>query len=345
MHASMTAMLLDGPGQPLRQASLPVPVPRGLEILIRVSACAVCRTDLHIVDGELAPHLLPLVPGHEIVGRVAAGGPQARRFQPGQRVGVPWLAGSCGACRYCAGGRENLCERAAFTGYDRHGGFAEYTLTDERYCFALPDVYDDTHAAPLMCAGLIGYRAYAMTGQAERLGLYGFGAAAHLVAQLARRQGREVYAFTRRGDSRSQAFARSLGVAWAGASDAMPPSPLDAAILFAPAGELVPQALAATCKGATVVCAGIHMSDIPAFPYALLWGERCLRSVANLTRADGEQFLRQAAHAKLVTSVVPYPLAAANEALADLRAGRVDGAAVLVPALSRQVAGHGPHPS
>ena len=329
----MTAMLLDAPGRPLRRARLPVPAPQGTEILIRVSACAVCRTDLHIVDGELAPHLLPLVPGHEIVGTVAGLGPAARRFAAGQRVGVPWLAGSCGACRYCAGGRENLCERAAFTGYDRHGGFADYTLADERYCFALPDAYDDTHAAPLMCAGLIDYRAYAMTGQAARIGLYGFGAAAHLVAQLARHQGREVFAFTRPGDTRSQAFARALGAAWAGPSDAMPPSPLDAAILFAPAGELVPQALAATCKGATVVCAGIHMSDIPSFPYALLWGERCLRSVANLTRADGEQFLRLVAHAEVATSVVPYPLAAANEARADLRAGRIDGAAVLVPGL------------
>lgn len=334
MHASMTAMLLDAPGRPLRRAILPIPTPQACEILIRVAACAVCRTDLHIVDGELAPHLLPLVPGHEIVGTVAGAGPRAGRFRPGQRIGVPWLAGSCGACRYCVGGRENLCERAAFTGYDRHGGFAEYTLADERYCFALPDAYDDTHAAPLMCAGLIGYRAYAMTGQAERIGLYGFGAAAHLVAQLARRQGRAVYAFTRPGDARSQAFARALGAAWAGPADAMPPVPLDAAILFAPAGELVPQALAATCKGATVVCAGIHMSDIPAFPYALLWGERCLRSVANLTRADGEQFLRQVAHGEVATSVRPYPLAAANQALDDLRAGRLDGAAVLVPALS-----------
>lgn len=334
MHASMTAMLLDAPGRPLRLASLPVPTPQGREILIRVAACAVCRTDLHIVDGELASHLLPLVPGHEIVGTIAGAGPQARRFRPGQRVGVPWLAGSCGTCRYCAGGRENLCERAAFTGYDRHGGFAEYTLADERYCFALPDAYDDTHAAPLMCAGLIGYRAYAMAGPAERIGLYGFGAAAHLVAQLARRQGRTVYAFTRPGDARSQAFARLLGAAWAGPADAMPPAPLDAAILFAPAGELVPQALAASSRGATVVCAGIHMSDVPTFPYALLWGERCLRSVANLTRADGERFLRQVAHGEVATSVAPYPLARANQALADLRAGRVDGAAVLVPGLS-----------
>lgn len=331
MRSSMTAMLLDAPGQPLRQARLPLPEPGAGEVLLEVGACAVCRTDLHIVDGELAPHRLPLVPGHEIVGRVVAAGPGMGRFVPGQRVGVPWLGGSCGACPYCAMGRENLCDRPVFTGYDRHGGFAEYTVADARYCFALPEAYDDAHAAPLLCAGLIGYRAYAMTGDAQRLGLYGFGAAAHLLTQLALRQGREVFAFTRPGDTRSQAFARALGAAWAGAAEEAPPLPLDAAILFAPAGTLVPQALAAVRKGGTVVCAGIHMSDIPAFPYARLWGEHCLRSVANLTRADGESFFRLVARGEVATTVVPYPLADANRALDDLRAGRIDGAAVLVP--------------
>jgi propanol-preferring alcohol dehydrogenase len=331
MTASMTAMVLDAPGQLLRKATLAVPEPGEGEILIRVTACAVCRTDLHIVDGDLTPHLLPLVPGHEIVGRVVAAGPRTQRFRPGQRVGVPWLGGTCGACPYCLQGRENLCDRPAFTGYDRHGGFADYTLADERYCFVLPDAYGDVQAAPLLCAGLIGYRAYAMTGAAARIGLYGFGAAAHLIAQLALLQGRAVFAFTRAGDSRSQAFARALGVDWAGASDQTPPVALDAAIIFAPDGELVPRALAAVRKGGAVVCAGIHMSDIPSFPYARLWGERCLRSVANLTRADGDAFFRQIAQGELATTTVAYPLEAANAALQDLRAGRIDGAAVLVP--------------
>ena len=335
MRLTMEAMLLDAPGRPLRKARLALPRAQGRDILIKVSACAVCRTDLHIVDGELPPHLMPLIPGHEIVGRVTGAGALAQRFRPGQRVGVPWLAGSCGACAFCSAGRENLCERATFTGYDRHGGFADYTLADERYCHALPDAYDDAHAAPLLCAGLIGCRAYAMTEGGRRLGLYGFGASAHLVAQLALQQGREVCAFTRPGDTRSQAFARALGAAWAGAADAAPPAPLDAAILFAPAGELVPQALAATRKGGIVVCAGIHMSDIPSFPYALLWGERCVRSVANLTRADGDAFFGQIAHGALRTTVRTYPLGAANEALDALRAGRIDGAAVLVPEGSR----------
>lgn len=332
MAETMSAMVLDAPGRPLREARLPIPVPDGHDVLLRVTACAVCRTDLHIVDGELPAHLSPLVPGHEIVGLVAGAGPLARRFQPGQRVGVPWLGGSCGVCPYCAAGRENLCEHAVFTGYDRHGGFADYTLADERYCFALPDAYDDAHAAPLLCAGLIGYRAYGMTGSGHRIGLYGFGAAAHLIAQLARRHGRDVFAFTRAGDAPAQAFARALGAAWAGPSDVAPPVPLDAAILFAPAGDLVPRALAATARGGVVVCAGIHMSDIPSFPYALLWGERCLRSVANLTRADGEAFFRAVAHGEVATTVVCYPLCEANRALGDLRAGRVTGAAVLVPA-------------
>jgi propanol-preferring alcohol dehydrogenase len=331
IQESMTAMLLDAPGRALRQARLPTPRAHGHDILIRVRACAVCRTDLHIVDGELPAHLLPLVPGHEIVGTVVESGALARRFRPGQRVGVPWLGGTCNACPYCARGRENLCERAVFTGYDRPGGFAEYTLADERYCFALPDEYDDVHAAPLLCAGLIGYRAYTMTGDARRLGLYGFGAAAHLITQLAVRQGREVFAFTRPGDERAQAFSRSLGAVWAGPSGGPPPQRLDAAILFAPAGELVPEALAAVAKGGTVVCAGIHMSDIPAFPYALLWGERCVRSVANLTRADGEAFFAQLGHGEVRTSAVTFPLEAANEALDALRAGRLEGAAVLVP--------------
>lgn len=332
--ATMRAMLLDAPGRPLRPARLPVPRPGPGEILLRVRACAVCRTDLHIVDGELAPHLLPLVPGHEIVGTVAAAGAGAGRFRLGARVGVPWLGATCGACSYCLDGRENLCDHPRFTGYDRHGGFADYTLADERYCFALPPAYDDAHAAPLLCAGLIGYRAYAMTGQARRLGLYGFGAAAHLLAQLALRQGRAVHAFTRPGDSRSQAFARALGAAWTGAAGEMPPAPLEAAIVFAPAGELLPQALAASAKGATVVCAGIHMSDIPSFPYSLLWGERCLRSVANLTRADGDAFLGQVRGGEVATTVRPYALEQANEALDDLRAGRIDGAAVLLPGLA-----------
>jgi propanol-preferring alcohol dehydrogenase len=332
MQTTMTAMVLDAPGRPLRKATLPVPRPQGHEILIRVRACGVCRTDLHIVDGELAPHLLPLVPGHEIAGEVAGSGQLAQRFRSGQRVGVPWLGGTCNACSWCRGGRENLCDHALFTGYDRHGGFAEYTL---------PDAYDDVHAAPLLCAGLIGYRAYAMTGDARRLGLYGFGAAAHLIAQLALRQGREVLAFTRAGDARSQAFARALGAAWAGPSDAQPPEPLDAAILFAPAGALVPQALAATVKGGMVVCAGIHMSNIPSFPYRLLWGERCVRSVANLTRADGENFFRQVAHGEVATTVVRYTLEDANAALDDLRAGRIDGAAVLVPPAAQSAAQSG----
>ena len=328
---TMRAMVLDAPGRPLRATCLPVPVPAGRDVLIHVTACAVCRTDLHIVDGDLPPHRLPLVPGHEIVGLVAGAGPEAERFRLGQRIGVPWLGGSCGVCRYCMEGRENLCDRAVFTGYDRDGGFAGYTLADERYCFALPEAYDDAHAAPLLCAGLIGYRAYAMADRAHRIGLYGFGAAAHLIAQLARQQGREVFAFTRAGDTRAQAFARTLGAAWAGPSDAPVPAPLDAAILFAPVGELVPRALAATARGGIVVCAGIHMSDIPAFPYALLWGERIVRSVANLTRADGAAFFALVEHGELTTRVVRYPLHEANRALDDLRAGRIEGAAVLVP--------------
>ena len=329
----MDAMRIDGRGG-ISLARVALPVPDEHDVLLRVSACGVCRTDLHIVDGELPPHRMSLVPGHEIVGRVVAAGKGARRFAEGTRVGVPWLAATCGVCRFCRAGRENLCERARFTGYDRDGGYAEYAAADERYCFALPANYDDSHAAPLLCAGLIGYRAYAMAGMrqdAGPLGLYGFGAAAHIIAQLALRQGRTVFAFIRPGDSASQRFARSLGVAWAGASDDTPPEKLGAAIIFAPAGELVPAALASSDKGASIVCAGIHMSDIPAMPYSLLWGERRLLSVANLTRRDGEEFLGLAEQYELHTMPRTYPLAQAAAALDDVRHGRIDGAAVLLP--------------
>lgn len=328
---SMRAMLLDKPNTPLRLAHIPIPVPAEHEVLIRVTACGVCRTDLHIADGELPPHKSPLIMGHEVVGEVVQTGTRAQRFSIGDRVGVPWLGGSCRHCGYCEEQRENLCDDARFTGYDRDGGYAEYTVADEAYCFLLPERYDNLHAAPLLCAGLIGYRAYAMTGEARRLGLYGFGAAAHIIAQVAHGQGREIYAFTRPGDVRSQEFARSLGAAWADGSDVAAPMPLDAAIIFAPLGALVPQALAATRKGSIVVCAGIHMSDIPRFPYSLLWGERTVRSVANLTRADGEAFFKIAEEIDIRTSPVPFPLAQANEALAALRSGSFDGAAVLVP--------------
>lgn len=331
MPATMRAMVLEAPGRPLRLATLPVPDPREREILIRVGACGVCRTDLHIMDGELPAHLLPVIPGHEIAGSVVANGSAAGRFAIGQRVGVPWLASSCGSCPYCVRGRENLCDRATFTGYDRHGGFAEYVTADERYCFALPDCHDDLHAAPLLCAGLIGHRAYAMTEGARKVGMYGFGAAAHIIAQLARRQGRDVFAFTRPGDLRAQRFALSLGVCWAGASDSNAPEMLDAAILFAPDGALIPRALAATAKAAVVVCAGIHMSEVPAFPYSLLWGERVVRSVSNLTRTDGEAFFAQVANGEVATMPAAFPLARANDAVTALRAGLVDGAAVLVP--------------
>jgi propanol-preferring alcohol dehydrogenase len=324
------AMTFVAAGSPLAPVRRAVPQPGPGEVLLEVAACGVCRTDLHLVDGELPPVRLPVVPGHEVVGRVAALGRGTGRFRQGERVGVPWLGGTCGACAHCAGGHENLCDRAVFTGYHRDGGFARYALADERYCLALPDSYDDLHAAPLLCAGLIGYRAYAMAPRAARLGLYGFGAAAHLIAQVARAEGREVFAFTRPGDTRSQEFARNLGCAWSGGSDEPPPAPLDAAILFAPVGALVPAALAASGKGATVVCAGIHMSDVPSFPYRLLWGERVVRSVANLTRGDGEAFMALAARTRLDARPVAYPLERANEALEDLRRGAFDGAAVLV---------------
>ncbi|HEY8100317.1 MAG TPA: zinc-dependent alcohol dehydrogenase family protein [Burkholderiaceae bacterium] len=328
----MLAMLLDEPNKALRQARVLIPVPVQHEVLIKVRACGVCRTDLHIVDGDLLMRKSPLIIGHEIVGTVAQIGAHADGLAIGDRVGVPWLGGTCQHCSYCASNRENLCDAPLFTGYDRDGGYAEYALADARYCFHIPARYDDAHAAPLLCAGLIGYRSYAMTGDARHLGLYGFGAAAHIIAQVACRQGKEVYAFTRPGDTRSQAFALSLGAAWAGDSDMMPPVLLDAAIIFASDGMLVPRALAATAKGATVVCAGIHMSDIPRFPYVLLWEERVIRSVANLTRADGDAFFAIAEQLDIKTAPVIFSLRDANEALAALRAGRFDGAAVLVPA-------------
>jgi len=327
----MKAMLLRHPGEPLVPTELPDPQPEDCEVLIRVHACGVCRTDLHIVDGELAQPKLPLVPGHEIVGEVVDLGAAVDRFRLGDRIGVPWLGWTCGECGYCRSGRENLCDRARFTGYHIDGGYAELALADQRYCFALPPGPSDQDAAPWLCAGLIGYRALKLAGTAPRLGIYGFGAAAHLVAQVAIAEGREVYAFTRDGDTAAQDFARSLGAIWAGPSSALPPQPLDAALIFAPAGALVPAALRATAKGATVVCGGIHMSEIPAFAYELLWGERVLRSVANLTRADALEFLPLAARIAVATHTVAYPLAQANEALADLRAGRFSGAAVLIP--------------
>jgi len=327
----MRAMLLTAPGAPLVAADVSVPVPGPGQLRIRVAACGVCRTDLHVADGELPRPKLPLVLGHEVVGRVEALGPGVVRFAVGDRVGIPWLGWTCGVCRACTAGRENLCERARFTGYDLDGGYAEAALADARYAFPVPAGYSDAEAAPLLCAGLIGYRAWEPVRRAERLGLYGFGAAAHVVAQLARHAGQRVFAFTRRGDADAQAFARALGAEWAGSSDEAPPVPLDAAILFAPVGALVPAALRATAPGGTVVCAGIHMSDVPSFPYALLWGERTLRSVANLTRRDGDELLALAPAAGVRTEVTIYPLERANEALADLRGGRVRGAAVLVP--------------
>ena len=327
----MRAMLLEAAGRPLRAAEIPDPVPGPHEVLLDVLACGVCRTDLHVADGELPHPRLPLVLGHEIVGTVAAVGAEARRFRPGERVCVPWLGWTCGTCGPCRAGRENLCERARFTGYQIDGGFAERTVADERFCFRLPSGYDDAHAAPLLCAGLIGHRTLAAAGEARNLGIYGFGAAAHIVAQLARYQGRRVFAFTRPGDVEAQRFARELGAEWAGASDGPAPEPLDAALIFAPAGPLVPAALRAVRPGGTVVCGGIHMSDIPAMPYATLWGERVLRSIANLTRRDGEEFLALAERAGITTTVEPVPLARAAEALGRLRHGRVRGAAVLLP--------------
>jgi propanol-preferring alcohol dehydrogenase len=327
----MKAMLLDAPRRALRLAEIPAPAPGSGHLLIRVRACGVCRTDLHVVDGDLVDAKLPIIPGHEIVGEIVERGTGAERFDIGERVGVPWLGYTCGACRYCSRGQENLCDQARFTGYHIDGGYAEYTLADERYCFAIPKEYDDVAAAPLLCAGLIGYRSLVMAGDARRLGIYGFGAAAHIVAQIARHQGREVYAFTRPGDTNAQAFARELGATWTGDSMTAPPAALDAAIIFAPVGPLVVAALRATVKGGTVVCAGIHMSDIPAFPYDILWGERVIRSVANLTRRDGEAFLALAPRIPVRTSTEPFPLTQASEALARLREGKITGAAVLIP--------------
>ena len=324
-------MRLHAAGHALRCDTLALPEPGPRQLLLRVRACGVCRTDLHIVDGELPAPKLPLIPGHEIVAQVLARGREAERFHEGARVGVPWLGAPCGACEFCRAGRENLCEQARFTGYDLDGGYAEYAVADERFCLPLPDCYGDAEAAPLLCAGLIGYRSYCFAGDAKTIGIYGFGAAAHIVAQIARHQGRTVYAFTRPGDSAAQSFALRCGAHWAGSSDAAPPVPLDAAILFAPVGALVPAALKAVAKGGSVVCAGIHMSDIPAFPYEILWGERSVRSVANLTRADGEQFMRIAERVPLRTETTRYPLEAANAALSDLRCGKLSGAAVLVP--------------
>jgi alcohol dehydrogenase, propanol-preferring len=323
----MRAMVLDAPGSPLRLAEVPDPEPARGEVLIEVAACAVCRTDLHVVDGELPEPKLPLVPGHQIVGRVVRGG---ERFAEGERVGVPWLGWTDGDCRYCRSGRENLCDRAVFTGYQRDGGYAAAAVADERYCFPIPEGYPDLQAAPLLCAGLIGYRSLRMAGDAERLGLYGFGASAHIVCQVALHQGRRVFAFTRADDDAAQSFARELGAEWAGDSLGPAPEELDAAIVFAPVGALVPAALRAVAKGGAVVCAGIHMSDLPSMPYELLWGERTLRSVANLTRLDGEEFMALAPQVPVRTEIETHPLEKANEALDRLRAGEVRGAAVLV---------------
>ena len=324
-------MVLPRPGEALQPARIPTPDPKLGEILIRVRACGICRTDLHVTDGELPHPKLPLVLGHEIVGTVAALGSGVSRFAEGDRIGVPWLGWTCGVCRFCRSDQENLCDKARFTGYQIDGGYAEYTVADARYCFPLPESYSHIEAAPLLCAGLIGYRSLRAAGDAQRVGLYGFGAAAHLIAQVAVHQGRSVFAFTRAGDEAGQAFARQLGVSWAGDSTETPPEPLDAAIIFAPVGRLVPAALRAVRKAGTVVCAGIHMSPIPAFPYEVLWGERVLRSVANLTRRDGEEFFKLAAQFPLKVSAEPLPLSQANDGLARLREGRVQGAVVLVP--------------
>jgi propanol-preferring alcohol dehydrogenase len=324
----MRAMVLEAARSPLVEATLPEPEPGKGQVKVRVLACGVCRTDLHVVDGELTEPNLPLVPGHQIVGEVVGAGEGTERFTGGDRVGIPWLGWTCGECRYCASGRENLCPEARFTGYDLDGGYAEYAVADERFCFPVPEGYPDLQAAPLLCAGLIGYRSLRLCGDAERLGLYGFGGSAHIVCQVAAHQGRRVFAFTRPGDEGAQSFARELGAEWAGGAGERPEE-LDAAIVFAPAGELIPTVLRTLAPGGTCVCAGIHMSDIPSFPYAILWGERQLRSVANLTRRDGEEFLALAPQVPVRTEVSGYPLERANEALADLREGRLRGAAVL----------------
>jgi len=324
-------MLLEAQRQPLRLTQMPEPTAGPGQVLLRVKACGICRTDLHVVDGDLAFPTLPLIPGHQIVGEVIAAGEGVAGVRPGARLGVPWLGGSCGHCWYCQHDRENLCDEARYTGYQVNGGFAEYAVADAAYCFPIPDRFSDTQAAPLLCAGLIGYRAYRLVQSGRALGLFGFGAAAHILIQLATHRGQAVYAFTRQGDVEAQAFARQLGATWAADAHSPPPVALDGAIIFAPAGELVPIALRAVRKGGRVVCAGIHMSDIPAFPYDILWGERELCSVANLTRADAEEFLPLAAQIPVTTTVHTYPLEQANEALADLRHGRFSGAAVLLP--------------
>jgi alcohol dehydrogenase, propanol-preferring len=327
----MRAMILENPKTPLRFAEILMPKPSANEILIRVLACAVCRTDLHIMDGELPKPKLPLVPGHEIVGVVAARGKNARRFKIGERVGVPWLGWTCGKCKFCASGRENLCDRAQFTGYTRDGGYAEFTVADERFCFPIPKNYSDAEAAPLLCAGLIGFRSLKKCGDSKRLGIYGFGAAAHIIAQVAKFQGREIFAFTRRGDLKAQKFAKSLGAVWAGGSETLPPEKLDAAIIFAPVGNLILLALKAVNKGGAVVCGGIHMSQIPAFDYDLLWEERSVCSVANLKRRDGAEFFKIAPRIPVRTIVETFPLAQANEVLDKLRNGKIHGTAVLIP--------------
>lgn len=329
MPESMQAMVYESAGAPLQLRTMPIPVPGPGEVRLKVSACGVCRTDLHIVDGDLPHPKASLIPGHEIVGTVESCGAGVTAPAPGERVGVPWLGWTCGVCPFCLGGRENLCDHPAFTGYTRDGGYAQYVVCDARYCLPIPERYDDAHAAPLLCAGLIGYRTLRMAGDARRLGIYGFGAAAHLITQIAVAEQREVFAFTRAGDTAAQQLALQTGARWAGASEAPPPQPLDAALIFAPVGALVPQALRAIVKGGTVVCGGIHMSDIPTFPYRLLWEERKLMSVANLTREDGLALMRVAAKVPLQVHVTPYRLQDANVALDDLRAGRVVGAAVL----------------
>jgi propanol-preferring alcohol dehydrogenase len=327
----MRAMELRVPGTPLAPVDRPVPRPGPQQVLVRVAACGVCRTDLHVVDGELPDATLPLVPGHEIVGTIVDIGADVRDVRAGDRVGIPWLASTCGTCRFCLAGQENLCDFARFTGYTVDGGYAEYTLADARYCLALPRDRDPDELAPWLCAGLIGYRALRFAGDAQRIGIYGFGAAAHMIAQVCRHQQREVFAFTRPGDEAAQAFARALGAAWAGGSDEAAPCELDATLIFAPVGALVPKALRDVRKGGRVVCAGIHMSDIPSFPYAILWGERSVRSVANLTRQDAVEFIALAQQANIESSITTYPLSQANEALHALRDGRIVGAAVLVP--------------
>ena len=327
----MRAMVLRKPGTPLQDCIVPDPEPGFGQVLVKVAACGVCRTDLHVVDGDLTEPKLPIIPGHEIVGRIEAVGPGVTSFWPGQRVGIPWLGHTCGQCSYCQAGAENLCDAPGFTGYQIDGGYAEFTVAEAAYCFALPDAYGDAAAAPLLCAGLIGYRALRMAGNAVRLGIYGFGAAAHIVAQVAQFEGRSVYAFTRAGDTAAQAFARQLGSTWTGSSEEQPPTELDAAIIFEPVGSLLPLALATVRKGGVVVLGGIHMSDIPSMPYARLWGERMVRSVANLTRQDAKEFLELAARTPIQTHVQQFTLGDTNTVLDRLRAGKLTGAAVLIP--------------